>query len=192
MTPERIESIYTELGTLVIELDADPASRGAGYLQDIISKTRGMLNRVSFFLREVHKEIHALTIELDATEAAFQVSSDELLTSDKRVKDLPALEDRKAMINIILKDDRLNIQTLSLQIKELGFVENTIKHHHKYLDNTMSAIRLQKSLVDAELRTGSFYGDEAKASRGHVGVSEAMSEDELNRLMAEADLEVSA
>jgi hypothetical protein len=165
MQTERIEEIYNEIGTFSIELSPDPASLGPVYLQDLISRTRGYLNRVSQFIQTVHREKSGLETRLDAFEAAFQVSSDALLADDHRVTRLPNIDDRRAMINLLLREDRAAILTLKNQVKELGFVDKALRHRHKELENTMSAIRMQKSLIDSEISTGSFYGDESNTSR---------------------------
>src|ERR1700744_5149905 len=165
MKQERIEAIYDQISGLVVELSRDPVSMGPAYLQDLIAKTRGYLNIASNMVHEVHRQKSALETELDAKEAAFLISSDSLLADDARVTRLPNIEDRKAMINLILRDDRAEILKLKNQVKELGFVDKAIRHRHKELDNTMSAIRMQKALIDSELRTGSFYRDETETSR---------------------------
>ena len=165
MKQERIETIYDQLGELVVELSRDPVSMGPSYLQDLIARTRGYLNIASNMVHEVHRQKSAIETELDAKEAAFLISSDSLLADDARVTRLPNIEDRKAMINLILRDDRAEILKLKNQVKELGFVDKAIRHRHKELDNTMSAIRMQKALIDSELRTGAFYGDETETSR---------------------------
>jgi hypothetical protein len=51
MTPERIEEVLTRLPELVIELDSDPTSRGPAYLQDLIYRTRNMLNETGIYCR---------------------------------------------------------------------------------------------------------------------------------------------
>ncbi len=186
MKPERVEEIYNELVTLVIELDADPTARGPAYLQDLISKTRGYLNRTSLLLQEVFRERHGLERELDAYETAFQASSDELLADDARVTRLPNIDDRKAMINLLLRDDRAKITDLKRQIKDIAFVEKAVKHRHRELDNTVSSIRMQKSLIDTEIRTGAAYGDESDTSRGTAygsGIASDIDEVELARLL---------
>lgn len=191
MNPERMEAIYNELSTLVVELDSDPATKGTAYLQDLISKTRGFLNRTSFFLHEVHRERHAVERHLDAQEAAYEVASDELLASDNRVTRLPNIEDRRSMINLLLREERTKILDLKRQIKELGFVEKAIRHRHKELDNTMSSIRMQKSLVDTELRTGAYYGDENNNSRGGIHgrpMAEDIDETELASLLGDLNV----
>ncbi len=166
MDIKRVEEIYKEMEALTITLDRDPAARGPKYLQDLISKTRGFLNMTSHFLQETIRERHASEMDLASLEADFEVQSDELLANDRRVSGLPNIDDRKAMINVLLSSDRRAIQALKREIKNLGHVEKAIRLRHKELEGTMSAIRLQRSLVETELHTGSFYGDEGEAIRG--------------------------
>jgi len=169
MKPERIEEIYNEIGSYSIELHRDPASLGPAYLQDLISKTRGYINQVSLIIQEIHREKSSLETELDAFEAAFLMSSDSLLAEDHRVTRLPNIDDRRAMINMLLRDERSKILGLKNQVKSLGYIDKAVRHRHKELENTMSAIRMQKSLIESELRTGAFYGDESDASRKTSG-----------------------
>lgn len=192
MTPERIEEICSALATLVVQLDPDPAARGPKYLQDLISKTRGYLNEVSTYLSEVLRERHRLELQLDAFEGAFSISADELLANDRRVSMLPSIQDRQSMINVLLSKERKEIQNCKREIKNLGYVERAVRHRHKELEGTMSAIRLQRSLVESELRTGAYYGDESDESRGTwgrrpagppAGAMDDMDEAELARLM---------
>jgi hypothetical protein len=177
MKPERVQAIYDELTNYVVELDPDPAARGPGYLQDLISRTRGFLNQVTRIVQEVHRTKHALEMALDRENSAYELSSNNLLATDNRVTRLPNIDDRKAMIGFILIEDRTRILDLQRELKELGFVEKAVKHTQKELDNTMSAIRMQKSLLDTEMRTGAFYGDENDASRRRtMGVKAAAAE----------------
>jgi hypothetical protein len=199
MTPERTDEVYAELGRLVVELDPNPAARGPLYLQDLVSRTRGYLNKVSDYMQEVFRERHGLESRKEGLEAAFQVSSDELLAQDHRVTTLPSIEDRKAMVNLILRDERREIEKLSREIRSLHHVEKVIRYRYKELESTMSAIRTQKSLIDMELRTGSFYGDENDASRGSAwgrapaqtpSTGEDLDEEALAKMMDEANVAV--
>jgi len=189
MTPERVSEIYEGLGALVVALDSDPKSRGPGYLQEAIAQIRGYLNTSSFYLTEVLRERHQTELALEAMEAAFQVRSDELMAEDKRVRSLPSIDDRKSMVNLLLRDDLKEIRVFRRELKNLGHVERVVRHRHKELDNTMSAIRLQKSLIETELRTGSFLGDTSDTSRGGLGSPRAdeLSPEEVDRLIGEAE-----
>jgi hypothetical protein len=175
---------------MLVELAPDPVSKGPGYLQELISRTRGYLNRTSVFTQEAHQDHQFLERDLHAKKTVFQINSDELLANDRRVTQLPNIDDRKAFINVLLKDERQEISSLEQAIREIGFVEKAIKHRHKELDNTISAIRMQKSLIDSEGRTGSFYGDESNTSRGDVYSGRTkdpiddMDGDDIGRLLA--------
>ncbi len=192
MTPERAETIYSELETLVIVLDPDPAARGTAYLQDLISRTRGYLNRTSNFRQEINRLRQKLERELHGKEAAYEISSSDLLAGDNRVTRLPNIDDRKAMISLLLKDERRQILDLKGQIKDLGFVEKAVMMVHKELDNTMSAIRMQKSLIDTDMRTGSYYGDETDTARGQKKFAASdINEEEFANLLSEVTLDLS-
>jgi hypothetical protein len=166
MTPERIEEVLTRLPELVIELDSDPTSRGPAYLQDLIYRTRNMLNETGIYIQEVLRWKSGLESELEALGVAFQVDADELLTNEQRVNRLPAVQDRLAMINVILRDQRKAILERTKDVNDAGHVEKAVRHRHRELEHTMSAIRLQRSLIETERKTGSFYGDESETSRG--------------------------
>jgi len=197
MKLERVQEVYADMESLVISLDPNPAARGPQYLQDLISKTRGFLNTTSFFLQEILRERHIEELRLEAAETDFQVQSDELLADDQRVSTLPAIDDRVAMINVLLKDDRREIRSLKREIKNLGHIEKAVRLRHKELDNTMSAIRLQRSIIETELRTGAVYGDESPTSRGwgRGGASvedpiDAMDDTELQQVWDDQLLDV--
>jgi len=194
MTPKQIETMYERLPTLVVELSPDPTALGPLYLQNLISKVRGYLNETGVYLQRVLKAKSDLESELESQEVAFQISSDELLAGDKRVTRLPAIRDREAMINLILRDDRKSLLELKKRVNDMGYVEKAVRHRHRELEHTMSAIRLQRSLIVTELKTGSLYGDEGEESRGSTWGRKApnaadndIDEEEIERLMEEAE-----
>lgn len=197
MDQARIEAVLNRLPELVIELDPDPTARGPAYLQDIIYRTRNMLNETGIYVQEVLRWKSGLESELEALEVAFQVDSDELLTEDQRVTRLPAVQDRQAMINVILRDQRKAILELKKKVNDAGHVEKAVRHRHRELEHTMSAIRLQRSLIETERKTGSFYGDESETSRGEgtwgrkPPKDEDIDEDEMGRLMEQIEEEAS-
>lgn len=180
MKPSRVIEIYERLDKLVIELDPDPVSRGPKYLIETISSARGYLNEVSIYLTETLREKHVVDMELHAAEAAYEVTSDELLATDRSISQLPNIEDRKAAIHTRTADERKAIQALRRVLRDLGHVEKVIKHRHKELDNTISNVRMQRSLIEAEARTGSFYGSETETS-GSQAVKD-FSESEIQDL----------
>lgn len=184
MQIDRAQEIFVRLRDLFITLPSDASNLGAEYLQEQISICRGYLNEVSMYLQELLEERTMLTVDLEAKESSFAIASDELLAGDPRVKTLPSIADRNAMINTIQSTERKVIDALRMDIRNLGHIEKVIRLRHKELDNTMSALRLQRSLLKDQIRSGAFYGDESEVGRGDPFAR--MNGDELDRLLDES------
>lgn len=191
MKLDRIKDIYEELEKYVIQLHPDPRTLGPQYLNDQIATTRNYLNAVSRIQLEVHREKQYLSREIRAHEAALQVSSDDLLANDERVRRLPSIEDRKATVSVFLRAEKQAIENFKATLLDVEFVEKAVKHRHKELTNTMSEIKLQRSLIRDEIDTGAMYGDErtygsASPGKGRAYVNplgDDLSEEELARLL---------
>jgi hypothetical protein len=176
---ERINEVYREIGKYEITLDPDPRSKGPVYLSDLIATCRNYLNLVSRLLLEAHQEKHELSRNMRALETAYQVSFNELLANDERVKKLPSIEDRKAFAEVCLRTERAEIEEVGAQLLDLDYVEKAVKHRHKELTSTMSEIKLQRSLIQAEIQTGAMYGDERAhdASESMIAQMESVIDD---------------
>ncbi len=183
MNVDRIKIIYSELERYVVQLHPDPRSLGPLYLNDLIAKTRNYLNAVSLVQLEVHREKQGLSRDLRAHEAAYQVSFDDLLANDERVRRLPSIEDRKATAGVFLRDERQAIEALKAALQDLDFVDKAVRHRHKELTATMSEIKLQRSLIRDEIDTGAMYGDERATRAPATPVFDDISEAELAELV---------
>jgi hypothetical protein len=181
---ERIHEVYREIGKYEITLDPDPRSKGPVYLSDLIATCRNYLNMVSRLLLEVHEEKHGLSRDLRALETAYQVSFNELLANDERVKRLPSIEDRKASAEVYLRTERAEIEEVGARILDLDYVDKAVRHRHKELTSTMSEIKLQRSLIQAEIQTGAMYGDE----RAHESSVTTMAQMEAS-ILDDAELD---
>ena len=186
MNVDRVKQIYEEIEGYGITLSRDPGSLGPKYLQDQIATCRNHINNVSHIMLEVHREKHNLASELHSMETLFALESDNLLATDERVSRLPSINDRKAAINLFLRERIQFISDLKAKIQDLDYVEKAVKHRHKELRDTMSEIKLQRSLVRDEIDTRSFYGDE-RPSEG--ATKDDMSEDEIEATLREVQNE---
>jgi hypothetical protein len=192
MKLERIKSIYAELEKYVVQLHPDPRLLGPHYLNDLIATTRNYLNAVSRIQLEVHQEKQYLARDTRAHEAALQISADDLLANDERVRRLPSIEDRKATVAVFLRAEKQVIENLKATMQDVEYVEKAVRHRHKELTSTMSEIKLQRSLIRDEIDTGAMYGDERTYGAGKRGGSnpvavDEFSEDELEKLLAGGD-----
>jgi hypothetical protein len=184
LTTERIAEIYDLLERKVIQLDPDPRSRGTTYLQTLIATCRNYLNDLDRVMREIHREDHRVASALRLAEVAYQVESDNLLANDERVRRLPNIEDRKSTVSVMLAARRQTVESLKTEAQDLKYVDKIVRHQHKQLTATMGEIKLQRSIIDAEIRTGAMYGDErTMATEG--GADAGVDVAQLDSWMAE-------
>jgi hypothetical protein len=186
MKLERVSEIYDLLPTYIITLDPDPIAKGPSYLADLIAQCRNYLNAVGLLQHEIHREKHTVARDLRANEAAFQVSFDEYLANDERVRRLPSIEDRKATVNLFLREERQRVEDLKRVLADLEMVDKAVRHRHKELTSTMAEIKLQRSLIQDEIHTGVMYGDERVRGISVDDVANAIDETELEAALATA------
>ncbi len=186
MTPTQINEIYDQVSKLTITLHKDPASLGPKYLQDAIATCNNYKNQVSETLSRLMRKKHEVSRGLQARQAAYQVSFDDLLANNESIRRLPNIEDRRATANVMLREDRQAINSFEAELKDLESVEKVVRHRHKELSDTMGAIKAQRSLIRDELDTKSFYGDErlAGAPSGKASpLGDDLDEEELSKLL---------
>lgn len=191
MREERITEIYERLGKLSIDLPLDPAGMGAEFLREQISICRNYLNEASVYLQEVLQETSYVRMNLNGKQTQFKIRSSLLLTQDRSVMALPALADRMARIDVILADEKREIFCLEQELDSLAGVEKVVTFRKRELDNTMSSIRLQRSLLKDQMITGQSYGDESFRSRNEAQRDpiDGMGAAELDAIIAEAERE---
>jgi len=187
LTNERIDAIFGEMNGYVLELAKDPGALGPKYFQDIIATCRNYLNRVSLVISEINRDRLEVSSELRKLEALYSLDYDDLLANNDRVKSLSSVEDRKATVGFLLRDQRQKINELQDQMHSLDSVYKVISHRNRELHATMTAIKDQRRLMQTEIDTGAFYGDE-RAPRSSNGMipDEDLGEDELAAMLSDS------
>lgn len=188
---DRINAIFKEMDTYILELANDPSALGPRYFQDNIATCRNYLNRVSLVVTELNREKLLMSGELRKLESAYEMDFDQLLSTDDAVKRLANIDDRKATVNHVLREDRKKIETLRANLKALEAVMRVVAHRNRELHATMNAIKDQRRLMQTEIDTGSFYGDERTRSgggtTGPVGVIDlGLNESEISAMLDDA------
>jgi hypothetical protein len=191
LTDERVDAIFKEMDSYVLELVPDPTSLGPQYFRDHIAVCRNYLNRVGLVLNELSRDRLAVSGDLRKQEAAFAMDFDNLLTNEPSIKNLDSIEDRKAAAGFKLRTQRTDINTLKEQMHILDSVHKVVSYRNRELHATMTAIKDQAKLMNAEIRSGSYYGDERtdspeSRSRGSRSVVvDDISAEELAAMMSD-------
>lgn len=160
LTEERVDAIFKEMDSYVLELAHEPGMLGPQYFQDIIAKCRGYLNKVSLVISELNREKLETSSELRRLEAVYSLEYDNLLANDPHVKQLANIEDRKSTVGFRLRQQRREINELKDRLHAVDSVYKVVTHRNRELHATMNAIKDQRRLMVTELATGAFYGDE--------------------------------
>jgi len=186
LTAERIDNIFKEMNGYILELENSPSALGPQYFQDIIANCRKYLNNVSLVISELNRERLEVSGELRKLEAVYALEYDSLIANDNRVKSLANVEDRKATAGFILQDKKKEINELKGQMHTLDIVYKVVYHRNRELNATMAAIKDQRRLMQTEISSGAFYGDERTFKQGAVRVDD-FSADELASMLAEPE-----
>jgi hypothetical protein len=191
LTEIRVDEIFKEMDGYVLELASEPGMLGPQYFQDIIATCRGHLNKVSLVVSELNREKLAVSSELCRFEAVYALEHDNLLSNDSRVKALASIEDRKATVGFLLRDQRVRMNELKDRMHSLDAVGKLVAYRNRELHATMTAIKDQRRLMQTELSTGAFYGDERafKGQREDNGLAfnEELSAADLEELISEPE-----
>jgi hypothetical protein len=184
LTEKCVDTIFKEMNSYVLELANEPGALGPQYFQNIIAVCRNYLNKVSLRISELNRERLEVSSELRKLEALYALEYDNLLTNDVQIKSLASVEDRKAATGFHLREQQAKINELKDQMHALDSVYKVVNHRNRELHATMTAIKDQRRLMQVELSTGSFYGDE-RVPRGMV-LDEDFNEDELATMLSES------
>lgn len=189
MEQNEIDSIYTEIKKLPIELEPDPTVLGAPYIIEVVSRCRNHLNRVSMILLDLSQSRRATKLRLAGEETILAAEKDRLLAEDEVVRRAANIRDREAIANTKLRDRLNEIHALKSELLDLETVEKAVKLIHDELVRTSNEIKTQRAMIFSDRTSGAGYGDEA-APRDHKGrVLPPRDEDidfgELDGLVAE-------
>lgn len=156
----RTKEILERLPQLVVEISTDPEMFGKRALVEKIGRIQGYQNEVAAIYQDIYAEQYEVQTDLSRLEAAFAIQADELLANDARVSPdrLPSIDERKAMVNIILMPQRKEIQVLQNRLKAVSILEKAVRHRQRELDRTQRAIKLQKELIENADLSGRYGG----------------------------------
>lgn len=163
MDNERVDLIFSRIEEIDVELDSDPISRGPKYLNTLVAECRNYLTEIQKYSREILKEKLTLDRRLNVLEASYELRYNDLMSNDASVQAQPSAKDREAKVNDILADLRSDIRDTKNASTELGHVHTIVDSKLKELRDVNRDIKLQKSLIEDEIKTGNFWGDDQES-----------------------------
>jgi hypothetical protein len=199
MRDDRIDEVFERLEEMRVDLDYDPIVRGPKFLTNQVATCRNYTNEVQRYMRECQRYIRTVEMELRRSEADFELSYNDLMANDEEILAMRNLSrvDREAAANARLAEERCTITELEQHLTNARHVETIISDKLREMREVISAIRLQRDLIRAEIDTGNHWGtDGASGSSQHhdhmqgpAGGSGGVSGDSLVEALSQEAIE---
>lgn len=157
---EDVDAVFEEIKSFEITLSSDPSTLGAPYLLEMTAKVRNNTNRITLHLnRMTQLRLHILR-SLNALKTLYKQSSNRLLSEDETVRAQKSIKDREAVIAMMLKDEAQTIASLEAQLHEAETLIETLRMTHREMRDVAGELRSQSKIIEVELRTKAYFGDE--------------------------------
>lgn len=181
LDPSRIEGLYTSLGEMQVELDADPLELGPKRLNEKIALCRGMLSRCEKIFLDVSQTLHRYKRELRGASADFKLQMRELLTNDPEVRMGRNVTDREAIAANRLRAEAEEIDRLTACVEDLAAVLTVVRTKRADLKDIQGRLKDQLKVCQEEISLGGRWGRSLPTFRrapDHAG-------DSVNALLGE-------
>lgn len=165
LDPDYQDRVFTELGSMDIQLDDDPLPFGPKRLNGKIAESRRLLSRcealfiqVSQLLSQAKRELRRESLELD-------LSKKHLLANDPMVRAERSVSDRDAVATMRLQVKVNEVDRLEQLAQDLDDLLSVIKAKRADLRDIQGRLRDQIRLCQTELGLGDRWGSQMPGSR---------------------------
>lgn len=157
---EVIDHIFDRCEDVHIELDPEPIQRGPHYLNEMVAECRNYTTEFQKYKQLTIREKSKIERHLNRKKSEKELRFNDLMSNDERVTSKSSRADREAMANRILQDLNSQINDLESNLTDLKHVESVLESKLRELRDVNRDIRLQKKLIEDEIETGAFWGDD--------------------------------
>jgi hypothetical protein len=158
ISSEVVESFYSILLGMEVELDADPLQFGPKRLNGKVAKARGMLTeceslylKVSLWLQKYRSAHRTMELELD-------IQMKHLFANDPEVRAGRNVADRQALATMKLQDEVRSLSDVTRAQENLEYLITAIKSKKSDLKDVQGRLRDQIKLCQEELGLGQRWG----------------------------------
>lgn len=158
ISAEVVESFYTILLGMEVELDSDPLQFGPKRLNGKVAQARGMLTeceglylKVSLWLQKYRTAHRTLELELD-------IEKKHLFANDPEVRSGRNVADREALATMRLQDKVRSLSDVAKSQEQLEYLLTAIKSKKADLKDVQGRLRDQIKLCQEEIGLGQRWG----------------------------------
>jgi len=151
--PEVVRSIYQDLEVLSIELDEDPIQFGPRRLNGKVAQTRNMLSKCQKLFMMVSRLLWEVKTSITRDEVIIDMKTNDYLANDPDVRARPSVSDRKAMVQVLLKEEIQVLGEKKENFVNLQMLSETLKAKSKDLTDTQARLNSQIRLCKMEIES---------------------------------------
>jgi hypothetical protein len=155
------DQVFTQLGSMTIELDADPLVYGPKRLNGKVADCRNLLNICESTFLDVSQRLHGASRALRIAETSFEMQRKHMLATDPLVRAERSVSDRDAAATMKLRAEAKEIDDLRMQVADLESILRVVKAKRADLKDTQGRLRDQMNLCREELSLNQRWGSKA-------------------------------
>jgi len=177
--------IYDELGTLCVELDADPLSFGPKRLNNKVAEVRKALDRCERIFLDVSQQLHTVKHQRRKLETALELVKKQLFANDPEVRAGRSVSDREAIATGKLQTEVEKLHILELAEQDLDAVLSVVKAKRTDLRDTAGRLRDQMRLCQEEITLNQTWGSALPNAPALPDNPLGTSSDEIDEMLAD-------
>lgn len=183
-----IQSVYTKLSTMDVELDADPIEFGPSRLNNKVALARTYLSQTEKLFMEVSQNLHKYKRDLLVAETQYNIEQTNLMATDPHVRSGRSQQEREALAATQLVHIQTQINNCRLAVHDLEDMLKVIKAKRTDLKDLQGRIRDQLKLCQEQVNLGQRWG--MKIDRNIAGEILSVEDDtfgDSDNLLIKAD-----
>jgi hypothetical protein len=175
MEQEQKTAIYDRLLAIKILIDPDPIPKPS-YIGEKLWECHRYIEETEQYSILVTREMSVYQTALNNAEAACVSKRDHHLSTNVDIQNLPAIKDREARTNNLLKEDLTLIKEYKNEMSSLGHLSKAIDLKLKNLNRLNQDIRLQVRVLEAQVKLNNL----PKSDPVTMSLVEEMAKSRLN------------
>lgn len=154
ITYAKYSELRTELASIRIDLDSDPAATGIGNLNVKIAEVHALKGRVAGMLSEAIANVAERDRTYQEYKILYEAKFDAILNQDPEIRNLKSEGLRTAACNAKLPDEYAKVNASKIDLADAESFQKIVQTKYNLLDSANTNISRQISVIQLQLDIG--------------------------------------
>lgn len=157
-----VDSVFSLLSKMEVELDADPLQFGPKRLNSKVAQARGMLTECEGLFLKISQWLQKYRAALRTLETVFDLDMKHLFANDPEVRAGRNVADRDALATMKLRAQASEVAVVQQTREDLEAMLTVIKAKRADLKDVQGRLRDQMKLCNEEITLGARWGSKPR------------------------------